>query len=197
MLQWTKYSGPGAVTFDSGSAPQTVAHFSAPGVYTLMLSARDGVHAVAYDAVVVRVAPRVLISRSGNDIAITFPHCIRPDLRRRAVSRRALLQTGRRLGDNVTGTGGDVFVTDLGAAVQPRALLSRRPTAVDARAYFVFVRTATAAMPSIVHHGVVKFRAAELREMHEFVGHLLDFAADFFAGFHAEIDDLTDLSLEH
>jgi hypothetical protein len=55
-IQWTKYAGPGAVTFANASAAATSVMFSESGSYTLVLSARDGVHAVAYDAVVVTVS---------------------------------------------------------------------------------------------------------------------------------------------
>ena len=55
VVQWRMYSGPAGVTFANANQPTTNATFSAPGVYTLRLSADDGVHAVGYDAVVVRV----------------------------------------------------------------------------------------------------------------------------------------------
>lgn len=55
-IQWTKYSGPGTVTFGNAAQAVTTASFSQPGTYTLLLSAKDGIHAVAYDAVVVVVA---------------------------------------------------------------------------------------------------------------------------------------------
>src|SRR5206468_2470354 len=54
-IQWKQYSGPGTVTFGNAAQTNTTANFSAPGVYTLELSADDGIHAVAYDAVVVTV----------------------------------------------------------------------------------------------------------------------------------------------
>ena len=54
-LQWKHYSGPGTVTFGNASQANTVATFSAPGQYTLMLSADNGVHTPAYDAVVITV----------------------------------------------------------------------------------------------------------------------------------------------
>jgi hypothetical protein len=50
------YSGPGAVSFADSARAATTASFSAPGVYTLMLSADDGVHAVARDAVEITVS---------------------------------------------------------------------------------------------------------------------------------------------
>jgi hypothetical protein len=62
VIQWKLYSGPGPVTFGTASLTNTTATFSAPGVYTLMLSADDGVHAVAYDAVVVTVTSGIALS---------------------------------------------------------------------------------------------------------------------------------------
>jgi hypothetical protein len=62
VIQWKLYSGPGAVTFGNASLTNTTATFSAPGVYTLMLSADDSVHAVAYDAVVVTVTSGIALS---------------------------------------------------------------------------------------------------------------------------------------
>lgn len=54
-VQWTKHAGPGTVTFANAAQAATAATFTLPGSYTLMLSARDGVHAPAFDAVVVTV----------------------------------------------------------------------------------------------------------------------------------------------
>ncbi|MFZ0827998.1 MAG: hypothetical protein WAO02_11300 [Verrucomicrobiia bacterium] len=56
LIQWKLYSGPGTVTFGNAVQTNTPATFSAPGVYTLELSADDGIHAVAYDAVLVTVS---------------------------------------------------------------------------------------------------------------------------------------------
>ncbi|MCA9246209.1 MAG: putative Ig domain-containing protein [Planctomycetales bacterium] len=39
---WTKFSGPGSVTFGDAAQPVTTAQFSAPGVYVLQLTASDG-----------------------------------------------------------------------------------------------------------------------------------------------------------
>jgi hypothetical protein len=61
-ILWELYSGPSAVTFGNASQTNTTVTFSAPGVHTLMLSAADGVHAVAYDAVVFTVSPAILLS---------------------------------------------------------------------------------------------------------------------------------------
>ena len=57
-IQWQLYSGPAAVVFGDPSDPTTTASFSQAGVYTLMLSANDGVHTTAYDALVVQVTSR-------------------------------------------------------------------------------------------------------------------------------------------
>lgn len=54
-VQWQLYSGPAAVVFADPSQASTTASFSGPGRYTLLLSANDGVHTVAYDALVVHV----------------------------------------------------------------------------------------------------------------------------------------------
>jgi hypothetical protein len=54
-IQWKLYSGPGAVTIADPARPATTAIFSLPGVYTLMLSADDGIHAIACDAVLITV----------------------------------------------------------------------------------------------------------------------------------------------
>ena len=60
--QWGLYSGPTNVTLASTTQTNTTATFNAPGVYTLMLSATDGVHAVAYDAVVITVSPAITLA---------------------------------------------------------------------------------------------------------------------------------------
>lgn len=52
---WKVYSGPAGVSFANANQATTTATISALGTYTFMLSADDGTHAVAYDAVVVRV----------------------------------------------------------------------------------------------------------------------------------------------
>jgi hypothetical protein len=54
-IRWQLYAGPGTVAFGDANRAITSAAFSKPGVYTLLLSADDGVHGVACDAVVVTV----------------------------------------------------------------------------------------------------------------------------------------------
>lgn len=61
-IRWKLYSGPGTVSFGDATQTNTTANFSAVGVYTLMLSADDGVHAVAYDAVVVTVTNGIMLA---------------------------------------------------------------------------------------------------------------------------------------
>jgi hypothetical protein len=54
-ILWKVYSGPAGVSFANANQAATTATVNVPGTYTFLLSADDGVHAVAYDAVVVRV----------------------------------------------------------------------------------------------------------------------------------------------
>lgn len=74
VIAWKLYSGPGAVTFGNPSQTNTTATFSGPGVYTLMLSADDAVHAVAYDAMAVTVTPgiTVAIAPAGASLNLTW-----------------------------------------------------------------------------------------------------------------------------
>jgi hypothetical protein len=62
VIQWVLYSGPGTVAFGNAALTNTTATFSAPGVYTLELSAADGVHAVAYAAAVFTATGSVNLS---------------------------------------------------------------------------------------------------------------------------------------
>ena len=74
VIQWKTYSGPGTVTFGNAAQTNTTANFSAPGTYTLELSADDGIHAVAYDAVVVSVTNviQVSIARAGTNVNVSW-----------------------------------------------------------------------------------------------------------------------------
>jgi hypothetical protein len=60
-IQWKVYSGPGNVSFSNVTQTNATATFDTAGVYTLMLSASDGVHAVAYDAVVLTVTQSLIL----------------------------------------------------------------------------------------------------------------------------------------
>ena len=50
-ISWKLYSGPANVSFGNPAQTNTTTTFNTPGIYKLMLSASDGVHAVAYAAV--------------------------------------------------------------------------------------------------------------------------------------------------
>ena len=54
-LLWTVYSGPPGAALGNANQASTTATINSPGTYTFVFSANDAVHAVAYDAVVVRV----------------------------------------------------------------------------------------------------------------------------------------------
>jgi hypothetical protein len=77
-IQWRLYSGPAAVAFADPSHATTTASFTQPGVYTFLLSASDGVHTVACDAVVIHVTSRASLGnistrvdvRSGQSVSI-------------------------------------------------------------------------------------------------------------------------------
>jgi hypothetical protein len=62
VIRWRQYAGPAAVAFGDATQTNTTASFSAPGAYTLLLSADDGIHATAYDAVNITVGPAALLS---------------------------------------------------------------------------------------------------------------------------------------
>jgi hypothetical protein len=80
VIRWTTYSGPGTATFGNAAQTNTTANFSAPGIYTLELGVDDGVHAVAYDAVVITVTNviRVSISRAGTNMNVSWTGGVAP-----------------------------------------------------------------------------------------------------------------------
>ncbi len=57
-ILWKVYSGPDGVSFSDSNQAATSVTIGAPGTYTFVLSADDTIHAVAYDAVVIRVTGR-------------------------------------------------------------------------------------------------------------------------------------------
>jgi len=74
---WSKVSGPGTVTFGSGSSLNTTATFSTAGTYTLRLTASDGALS-ATDDVVITVSSaqpgnQAPVVNAGTDQAITLP----------------------------------------------------------------------------------------------------------------------------
>ncbi len=73
-IQWKLYSGPGNVMFGNSDQSTTTASFNAPGDYTLILSASDGVHALVCDAVAVTVARAIAaaVSRVGTNVILSW-----------------------------------------------------------------------------------------------------------------------------
>ena len=71
---WTLYSGPGTVSFSNPAQTNSLATFSAPGTYTLMLSADDRVHAVAYAAVNLTVTQTIslAIASLGTNVSLRW-----------------------------------------------------------------------------------------------------------------------------
>jgi hypothetical protein len=86
VIFWKSYSGPGTVTFGNTAQTNTTATFSAPGIYTLELGADDGVHAVAYDAVVINVMDviNVSIARAGTNVNVSWSGGVAPYVVQRA-----------------------------------------------------------------------------------------------------------------
>jgi hypothetical protein len=71
-IHWKLYSGPGPATFANPVQTNTAVSFSAAGTYTLMLSADDGVHAVAYDVLVINVFSGLSLTISRADTNATL-----------------------------------------------------------------------------------------------------------------------------
>jgi hypothetical protein len=57
-IGWKLYSGPAGASFANVNQATTTVTINAPGTYTFILGADDGVHTVAYDAAVIRVTGR-------------------------------------------------------------------------------------------------------------------------------------------
>jgi len=87
-ILWKRYSGPGTVTFNDSTLTNTSVTFSAPGVYTLMLSANDGVHAVAYDAVNLTVTQSLALAVAplGTNVTLSWSGGSAPYVVERSVS---------------------------------------------------------------------------------------------------------------
>ena len=73
-IQWKLYSGPDVVTFGNTNQTNTTVTFTTPGQYTLMLSADDGIHTPAYDAVIITVqdAIRLTIQRTNTSLLLRW-----------------------------------------------------------------------------------------------------------------------------
>jgi hypothetical protein len=129
-IQWNLYAGPAPVVFGNASAAATTVTFSIPGTYTLMLSAADGVHAVAYDALVVTVGTVTDpdITTAGHDVRIAFPTTAGRHYRLQFSSNLTAWQT---LADNLTGTGSILTVTDAGILTPPAGRRFYRVVVLD------------------------------------------------------------------
>ncbi len=73
-IRWQLYSGPGNVSFSDSTLTNSSVTVTNPGVYAFLLSAADGVHAVAYDAVLFTVTKSVTlaIAPSGTNISLSW-----------------------------------------------------------------------------------------------------------------------------
>jgi hypothetical protein len=71
---WHLYSGPGTAVLNTSDQTNTIVTFSAPGAYTLVLSASNGIHAVGYDAMVVTVQDtiRMSVARNGTILILSW-----------------------------------------------------------------------------------------------------------------------------
>jgi len=117
-VQWKVAAGPGTVTFSNSAQAGTNANFSQPGIYTLLLSVDDGVHAVTYDAVAIDVVLRPSINRSGNDMLISFATTTGV-LYRVENTPNLAPPTWTVLASDIAGTGSTVQVRHVNALNQP------------------------------------------------------------------------------
>jgi K319-like protein len=67
---WRLYSGPASVQLTNPNNATATASFSTQGTYTFIVSVSDNVHAVAYDAVVVKVMPHVRMANISTRLAV-------------------------------------------------------------------------------------------------------------------------------
>jgi hypothetical protein len=71
-ILWSTYSGPAPAIFGNTAATNTTVKLSQPGVYTLMLSAADNIHAVSYAAVTLTAVNGIALNLSHNGTNITL-----------------------------------------------------------------------------------------------------------------------------
>ena len=73
-ILWTLYSGPASAAFGNAAITNTTVTFSQPGVYTLLLSAADNVHAVSYAAVSFTAITGIALnlSHTGTNIVLAW-----------------------------------------------------------------------------------------------------------------------------
>jgi hypothetical protein len=87
-VHWSVYSGAGPAMVSNASSTNATVTFTAPGNYVLLLSADDGVHAVAYDVIHVSVANGISasITPSGSAGNITWSGSTAPHVIEQAIS---------------------------------------------------------------------------------------------------------------
>jgi MYXO-CTERM domain-containing protein len=73
VITWSVVDGPGAVTFEDSSAVQTSASFEAAGVYTLRLSADDGLLVGSDDTIVEVLQNQAPVVEAGPDATLKLP----------------------------------------------------------------------------------------------------------------------------
>jgi hypothetical protein len=90
-VRWKVYAGPGPVSFGNTAQTNSSAIFNGPGTYTLMLSADDGLHAVAYDAMKVTATQGLTVSIdcSGTNVNLTWTGGLPPFVIERALDSPA------------------------------------------------------------------------------------------------------------
>src|SRR5262249_52243131 len=69
-INWRLYSGPASVQLTNSNSATASATFSAPGNYMFMVGVSDNVHAVAYDAVIIKVMPHVRMANISTRAAV-------------------------------------------------------------------------------------------------------------------------------
>jgi hypothetical protein len=82
--------------FGNAAQPNTTATFNTPGVYTLLLSADDSIHAVAYDAVVITASQGILmaITGAGTNVNMTWTGGLPPYVLQQALALPANAWSG-------------------------------------------------------------------------------------------------------
>jgi hypothetical protein len=123
---WSKVSGPGDVTFGNANAEDTTATFSAPGTYTLRLTANDN-ELSGSDTVVITVRGTPVVS-AGPDRTVNHPTAAALD---GTVSAGPLLTTWTKVSGPGNVTFGNANAVDTTAAFSVGGVYTLRLTAVD------------------------------------------------------------------
>jgi hypothetical protein len=103
-LLWKVYSGPPGVALANANQASATVTINTPGIYTFVFSADDAVHAVAYDAVVVRVTGHDALANISTRVQVgTFNNVAIAGLI--VVGNAAKQVVVRGLGPSLTGAG--------------------------------------------------------------------------------------------